>query len=189
MRDDDVVDEPVREAVAAASSASVASLTDLSAGFHSALTHTPPAKRKWLLPASIAALVVLIAGSVIALSARQPAAPVTPVKAPVATPIATKQPTPTALVSAVPLPDSSIRVDSTAGAAVRRADSLRSKVRDTVQTAPLSDEARAEAARVRAAERAAAARRAARRDSIARADSIPKFRDATKPDTPVPPTR
>ena len=190
MRDDDIVDEPVREAVAAASSASVASLTDLSAGFHSALTHTPPAKRKWLVPAGIAALVVVIAGSAIAFSARQPAAPVKPVPAVVAKPVAAQPPvTAPVAASAVPLPDSGTRVDSTAAAAVRRADSLRSKIRDTVQTAPLSEAARAEAARVRAAERAAAARRAARRDSIARSDSIPKFRDATQPvrDTVKPP--
>jgi hypothetical protein len=191
MREDEIVDEPVRETVAAASSASVASLTDLSAGYQSALNHEPPAKRKWLVPASIAAVVVLVAGSIIALSARQSATPVKPVHVPVTRPVVAQQPTPAAVVApAVPLPDSSIRVDSTAAAAVRRADSLRSKTRDTVQTAPLSDSARAEAARVRAAERAAAARRAARRDSIARADSVPKFRDATKPDTIVrPPTR
>ena len=192
MRDDDIVDEPVREAVAAASSASVASLTDLSAGFHSALTHTPPAKRKWLVPAGIAALVVVIAGSVIAFSARQPAEAAKPAPTPIAKPMVAPQPTPVAAATpAVPLPDSTARLDTSASALQRRADSLRSKVRDTVQTAPLSEAAQAEAARARAAARAAAARRAARRDSIARADTIPKFRDATKPvrDTTVPPTQ
>lgn len=191
MRDDDLVDEPVREAVAAASLASVASLTDLSAGFHSALTHTPPAKRKWLVPAGIAALVVVIGASAIAFSARQPVAAAKPVQAPVAKPVVAPLPAPATVVSsAVPLPDSGARLDSTAGAAARRADSLRSKIRDTVQT-PLSEEAQAEAARARAAARAAAARRAARRDSIARADTVPQFRDATQPvrDTSVPPVK
>ncbi len=179
MRHDDVVDEPVREAVAAAASASVASLTDLSAGFHSALTHTTPAKRKWLLPVGIAALVVLIAGSVIALSSQRTAAPAKPVQAPAVKPVVAQHPAPAAVATpAVPLPDSTMKVDSSAGALARRADSLRSKVRDTMRTAPLSDAALAEVARARAA---AAARRAARRDSIARSDTIPKFRDATKP--------
>ncbi len=178
MRDDDIVDEPVRDAVAAASSASVASLTDLTAGFHGVLTHTAPAKRKWLLPAGIAALVVLISASVIAVSSRNAALKATPVTSQLPKPIVANLPAPVAVAPpAVPLPDSTTRVDSAAGASIRRADSLRTNA-DSVARA-----------------RARAAARAARRDSVARADTMPRFRDATQPvrdttvrkATPVPP--
>lgn len=151
MRHDDIVDEPVADAVAAASSASVASLTDITAGFQGALPQATPAKRKWLLPAGIAALVVLIGASVIALASRNSAVQATPVAAPAPKPMVAQQPAPAVVAApAVPLPDSSIRVDSAAGAAIRRADSLRSKVNDVPRTSP-------------------------------RRDTVPRFRDATQP--------
>ncbi len=173
MRDDDIVDEPVREAVAAASSASVASLTDLSAGFHSAVTHTSPAKRKWRLPAAIAALVVLIGASAITLASRTSAAPPPPLQKAAPKPVVAQQPAPVAAPSSlVPIPVTPPQ-DSAAVAASRRADSLRSKHNEMLRT---------EATRSRATGTSPTVfNRSARRDSLARRDSMPQFRDATLP--------
>ena len=185
MRDDDIVDEPVREAVAAASSASVASLTDLTAGFHSALTHTAPTKRKWRLPAAIAALVVLIGASAIALTSRNTAAPPTPVHTVTPKQVVAPPPAPVAApTSIVPIPVTPPQ-DSAAVAASRRADSLRSKNNETLRTSRRTETSRPPTRRDTVS----------RRDTVARRDSMPKFRDATKPardtavkrDTTVPP--
>ena len=158
MRHDDIVDEPVSEVVAAASSASVASLTDITAGYQGAMPQTAPTRRKWLLPAGIAALVVLIGASVIAISSRNSAVPPTRVMPSAPKPVVAQQPAPTVVEPpAVPLPDSSVRVDSAASAAARRADSLRSKINDVPRS------------------------KRVRRDTSARGDSIPRFRDATQP--------
>ena len=150
MRHDDIVDEPVRDVVAAASSASVASLTDITAGFEGALPQAAPAQRKWLMPAGIAALVVLIGASAIAFSRRDSTAPPIPVTAPAPKPVIAQHPIPAVVATpAVPLPDSSIRVDSVRSAAIRRGDSLRSMVNDVPRPSP-------------------------------RRDTVPRFRDATQ---------
>ena len=172
MRHDDIVDEPVAETVAAASSASVASLTDITAGYQGALPQTAPVKRKWLLPAGIAALIVLIGASAIVLSSRNSAVQPTRVAQPAPKPVLVQQPVPVVVAEpAVPLPDSSIRVDSVRSAAIRRGDSLRSKVDDVPRTAP----------RERTAGDTTVSRRPARRDTSGASDPIPVFRDATKP--------
>ncbi|MDQ2665928.1 MAG: hypothetical protein M3Z05_07945 [Gemmatimonadota bacterium] len=183
MRDDDIVDEPVRDAVAAASSASVASLTDLSAGFHSAVTHTAPSRRKWQLPAAIAALVILIGGSVIALASRN-AAPV-PVQAPVAKSVVAPSPAPVVAApsSVIPIPVTPPQ-DSAAVAASRRADSLRSKTNERLRTTSSGGSSQTPAATAsptvfnRTAQGDSVA---TRRDSLARRDSAPRFRRATQP--------
>lgn len=186
MRDDDIVDEPVREAVAAASSASVASLTDLSAGFHSAVTHTSPAQRKWRLPAAIAALVVLIAGSAIAVSSRTRSDEPTPVRTAAPTPVVAQQPAP-AVVTPPLVPMPVVRTDSTPAAAASPVDSVGSKPNATtgmtvpkVSSGGQSSPAPTPTVFNRAARRDTTARRA----TTTRRDTVPQFRDATQPQPP-----
>ena len=149
-------------------------------------------KRRWLIPAGIAALVVLAGASAIAINARQaPPKPAARVAPPVAKAVVTA-PTIAPPVSIVPLPTA-----TPATVAAPASPSLRATVPDSIAAgAPvLSDSAKAAierrklaAAKAAKAEELAAAERRARRiarDSAAKAngtsssDTVPLFRDAS----------
>lgn len=176
MRDDPIEDFPIDEV---ARPEPIVLEPAASADVVDASVTTAP-RRRWLIPAGIAALVVIAGASVIAFNARQaPAKRAVPVvrAAAVAAPVAA--PVLAAPVSIVPLPAvaSPIVADSTAAVAPVLSDSSAAAERRRV--------AAAKAAKVE--ELAAAGRRARRiaRDSAAQAngtsatDTVPLFRDAS----------
>ncbi len=173
----------------------------------------PVARRRWLIPAGIAAAVILAGGTAIAINARQaPATPAPRVAAPVPKTISAPagDSVPAAFVSVVPLlavPAVTPANPATAAPATPTASAA--PVRDsTAASAPvLTDSVKAalerrKVAAAKAEALAAAERRARRiaRDSAARvngtstSDTVPLFRDASprrrdpaKPDTAVKP--
>ena len=176
MRDDPIEDIPIDEV---ARPEPIVLEPAASADVVDAGVTTAP-RRRWLIPAGIAALVVIAGASAIAINARQaPVKPAVPVAraAAVAAPVAA--PVLAAPVSIVPLPavTSPIVADSSAAVAPVLSDSAAAAERRRV--------AAAKAAKVE--ELAAAERRARRivRDSAAQAngtsatDTVPLFRDAS----------
>lgn len=176
MRDDPIEDFPIDEV---ARPEPIVLEPAASADVVDAGVTTAP-RRRWLIPAGIAALVVIAGASAIAINARQapakltvPVARVAAVTAPVAAPVLA------APVSIVPLPPATPATvaDSSAAAAPVLSDSAAAAERRRV--------AAARAAKVEAL--AAAERRARRivRDSAAQAngtsatDTVPLFRDAS----------
>ena len=120
-----------------------------------------PARRKWIVPAGIAALVVIIGASVIALATRH--APAQPVATPVQKPVVTPAPVAAPLTSVVPLPPPATIVDSSAGGVARSFDSA--KVAAPVKPKPRPKKIVRDSS--------------ALRDSTSTGDSLPLFRDAS----------
>jgi len=118
-----------------------------------------PARKKWLVPAALAGLVVIIVASAIALGARH--MPTQPVAKPVEKAVAAQAPVAAPPTSIVPLPPPTI-VDSSA---LRASRSL-----DSTKAAALAQQRRA---------RKIVRDSAARADSTSSGDSLPKFRDAS----------
>ena len=118
-----------------------------------------PARKKWLVPAALAGLVVIIIASAIALGARH--MPTQPVAKPVEKAVVAQAPVAAPPTSIVPLPPPTI-VDSSA---LRASRSL-----DSTKAAALALQRRA---------RKIVRDSAARADSTSSGDSLPKFRDAS----------
>jgi len=118
-----------------------------------------PARKKWLVPAALAGLVVIIVASAIALGARH--MPTQPVAKPVEKAVVAQAPVAVPPTSIVPLPPPTI-VDSSA---LRASRSL-----DSTKAAALALQRRA---------RKIVRDSAARADSTSSGDSLPKFRDAS----------
>ena len=144
-------------------------------------------RRRWLIPAGLAAVLVLAGASAIAINARQaPAKPGVRVQPPVAKVVETPAPVVAPLVSIVPLPTVSAAAPaaSSAPATVANSSAVKAPVLSDSATAALE---RRRAAAAKAEALAAAERRARRiaRDSAAKAngslasDTVPLFRDVS----------
>ena len=199
MRNDPIADIPIEEV--APLEAIVLEPAPVLPPIGAPVVAAPP--RRWLIPAGIAAAVVIAGASAIAINARQaPARPATPVQAPVVKVAAAPDTVIPSFVSIVPLPvlapaATAAPAATTTAPAATAAPMVAAKpatVADSsAASAPvLSDSARAALARRRAAaakaEALAAAERRARRlarDSAAAAngtstsDTVPLFRDAS----------
>ncbi len=135
---------------------------EASEGETTAAAGVRPARRKWIVPAGIAALVVIIGASAIALATRH--APPPPVATPVQKAVVTPAPVAAPLTSVVPLPPPATIVDSSAGGVARSLDSAQGAA------APVKPKPRPKRI-VRDS--------SALRDSTSAGDSLPLFRDAS----------
>ncbi|CAN5805627.1 hypothetical protein BH11GEM1_BH11GEM1_17430 [soil metagenome] len=194
MRDDPIVDIPIEDV--APPEQVVLAPTPVLPPIGAPVVTAP--RKRWLIPAGIAAVVVLAGASAIAINARQaPAKPAAPVQAPVTKVVAAPAPVVAPLVSIVPLPTlgaaAPVAPVAPAAPSAPATPSVAAPVADSsAAKAPvLSDSAKAALERRRAAAKAealAAAERRARRiarDSAAKAngtsatDTVPLFRDAS----------